>query len=60
MFGWIGIIVGILFLLFAAFAVFFFPGTAEHQTSGESDYGMNGIIFGIIIGIIGLALLFLP
>ncbi len=60
MFGWIGIIVGILFLLFAAFAVFFFPGTLEHQTGGETDYGLNGMIFGIVVGLIGLALLFLP
>jgi multisubunit Na+/H+ antiporter MnhG subunit len=60
MFGWVGIIVGILFLLFAAFAIFFFPGTLEHQSSVESDFGVNGIILGIIVGIIGLALLFLP
>jgi hypothetical protein len=60
MFGWVGIIVGILFLLFAGFAIFFFPGTFEHQSSDGMDYGLNGIIFGIIVGVIGLALLFLP
>jgi multisubunit Na+/H+ antiporter MnhG subunit len=60
MFGWVGIIVGILFLLFAAFAIFFFPGTFEHQSSMDTDYGLNGIILGIIVGIIGIVLLFLP
>jgi hypothetical protein len=57
MFGWVGIIVGILFLLFAAFAIFFFPASREHQ---PDPYGFNGILLGFIVGIIGLALLFLP
>jgi NhaP-type Na+/H+ or K+/H+ antiporter len=58
MFGWIGIIVGILLLLFAAFMVFFYPAAShEHQ---PDPYGWNGVIFGFIAGIIGIALIFLP
>ena len=60
MFGWIGLVVGILLLLFAAFCIFFLGGTFEHQTTETTDYGLNGIIFGFIMGIIGLALIFLP
>jgi len=60
MFGWVGIIVGILLLLFAAFLVFFMSTAAEHQTSVDVNFGLNGIIFGFIMGIIGLALIFLP
>jgi hypothetical protein len=57
MFGWMGIIVGVLLLLFAAFMVFFFPAAQEQQPHG---FGLNGIIFGFIAGIIGVALIFLP
>jgi len=57
MFGWIGIIVGILLLLFAAFMVFFFPAPTVHQSE---SFGWNGILIGFIAGIIGLALIFIP
>jgi|GEM_PF-745946 len=55
MFGWIGVIVGILLLLFAAFLIFFFPAEAEHQYQG-----WEGVIFGFVVGVIGAALLLLP
>ena len=57
MFGWVGLIIGILLLLFAAFAIFFYPAAAEHQPHG---FGWNGVILGFIAGLIGVALLFLP
>jgi hypothetical protein len=57
MFGLAGIIVGILLLLFAAFMVFFFPAAQEHQPGG---FGWNGVLFGFVVGIIGIALIFLP
>ena len=55
MFGWIGTIVGILLLLFAAFLIFFFPGTKEHQSQG-----WEGVVFGFVAGVIGAGLLLLP
>jgi ABC-type Mn2+/Zn2+ transport system permease subunit len=59
MFGWIGVIIGILLLLFAAFMIFFFPmSTAE--ASGHQTQGWNGVLFGFVAGIIGVALIFLP
>jgi len=57
MFGLAGIIVGILLLLFAAFMIFFFPMSREHQ---PDPYGFNGVLLGFIAGIIGVALIFLP
>ncbi|MCX6814815.1 MAG: hypothetical protein NTY20_04170 [Candidatus Aenigmarchaeota archaeon] len=57
MFGWTGIIVGILLLLFAAFMIFFFPASKEHQ---PDPYGFHGVLLGFIAGIIGIALIFLP
>ncbi|MEM7815848.1 MAG: hypothetical protein QXN71_01880 [Candidatus Aenigmatarchaeota archaeon] len=57
MFGWIGTIVGILLLLFAAFMIFFFPAAEEHQPRGVD---VNGVVFGFIAGLLGIALIFLP
>ncbi len=57
MFGWTGVIIGILLLLFAGFMIFFFPAAREQQPQG---FGWNGVLLGFIAGIIGLALLFLP
>ena len=61
-FGLIGFIVGVLFILFAVFAIFFMPAAGIHQTSGTEglDYGLHGIIFGFIVGAIGVALVLLP
>jgi hypothetical protein len=54
--------VGILFLLFAAFAIFFFPASTMEGASGHQpqNFSWNGILLGFIVGIIGLALLLLP
>jgi hypothetical protein len=57
MFGWIGTAIGILLLLLAAFFVFFFPAAAEQQPLGID---VNGVIVGLIAGIVGIALIFLP
>jgi len=57
MFGWIGILAGVVFLLIAGFLIFFFPSTVEHQTE---TYGWNGVFLGFICGVIGCALIFLP
>jgi hypothetical protein len=57
MFGWIGTIVGILLLLFAAFMIFFFPAASQEHQQG---IGWNGVIFGFIMGFIGIVLIFLP
>jgi NhaP-type Na+/H+ or K+/H+ antiporter len=56
MFGWIGIIIGVLLLLFAAFMIFLFPASQEHQ---PDPYGWNGVLFGFIAGIVGIVLIFL-
>ena len=62
MFGWTGIIIGILLLLFAAFMVFFFPASTMEGASGHQPQGFswNGILLGFIAGLIGVALIFLP
>lgn len=55
MFGWIGTAVGALILLWAIFMIFFFPAMAEHQT----DYfGKNGLIFGFVLLLVGVLLVF--
>ena len=60
MFGLIGIIVGILCLLFAAFMVFFFPASTMRGATGHQSQGWEGVLFGFFVGLIGVALLFLP
>jgi hypothetical protein len=62
MFGLIGFIIGVLFVLFAVFAIFFVPAAGIHQQSGApaTDYGLNAVIFGFIVGAIGVALVMLP
>jgi len=57
MFGWTGLIAGVILLLIAGFLIFFFPSATKHQ---PEPYGWNGVILGFILGLIGLALLFLP
>jgi len=57
MFGWTGLIIGIILLIWAGFMFFLFPGTAEHQ---PSPMAQNGIIFGIFLFIVGLILVLLP
>lgn len=55
MFGWIGIVIGILLALAGIFLVFFFPTTTVHQ--GES-FGKTGVILGVIFLIVAFFLLF--
>ena len=55
MFGWIGIIIGILFFLIGGFLVVFFPSTEEHQ--GDS-FSITGVAIGIILLIAGFFLVF--
>ena len=56
MFGFVGIIVGILLLIAGVFLVFFFPTTEEHQ---PVSFGVTGIVIGIVFLIIGFVLVFL-
>ena len=55
MFGWWGLIPGVLLLLFGAFCIFFFPSSQTHQ---EKELAIGGIIIGIISLLIGAALIF--
>ena len=56
MFGWLGIIIGAIFILIAAFLIFFFPMTTAHQTE---RFGVVGVILGFILLIIGILLIFI-
>jgi uncharacterized membrane protein YedE/YeeE len=60
MFGWTGIIIGILLMLFSAFMIFFFPASTLEGASGHQMQSWNGVLLGFITGIIGVALVFLP
>jgi len=55
MFGWIGVVVGILFIIIGGFLVLFFPGTKEHQ---PGPFGLVGVVLGFILIIAGGALIF--
>ncbi len=55
MFGIVGIVVGVLMLLFGAFCVFFFPSSHIHQ---QQELAMGGVIIGIVSLLIGAALVF--
>jgi hypothetical protein len=55
MFGWIGIIIGILFFLVGGFLVIFFPSSEEHQ--GDT-FSITGIVLGFILLIAGFFLIF--
>lgn len=55
MFGWIGILVGILLVLFGGYLVVFFPAAPEHQAQQMTA---GAIILGFICLVIGGILLF--
>ncbi len=48
--------VGLLFVIFGIFMMFFFPGASEYQESWMSS---TGVIVGIICVILGVVMLFL-
>ncbi len=56
MFGWLGIIIGILLFLLGGFLVVFFPSSEEHQ--GDS-FSLTGVIMGFIFLIAAFFLVFL-
>jgi hypothetical protein len=56
MFGWLGVIIGILFIIIAAFLIFFFPMTTVHQTE---KFGVVGVVLGFILLIAGILLVFI-
>ena len=55
MFGWIGIVVGILLILFGGYLVVFFPAAVEMQPASMSA---GAVILGFICLIVGGILLF--
>ncbi len=55
MFGWIGFLVGIFFILVGGFLVLFFPSTEEHQ---PDTFAVTGIVLGLILIIAGGVLMF--
>lgn len=55
MFGWLGIIIGILLFLIGGFLVVFFPSTWEHQ---GDIFSLTGIILGLILLIAAFFLVF--
>ena len=55
MFGWLGIVLGILLILIGGFMVFFLPTTEKHQ---PESMAWTGVIVGIVFLIIGGILLF--
>lgn len=55
MFGWIGTLVGVIFLLLGGFMVLFFPFTAQHQ---GDEFAVAGPVIGFILLILGGVLVF--
>jgi hypothetical protein len=55
MFGFIGILVGIVFILMGGFLVLFFPGAGEHQ---PPTFSIMGVIIGFILIVAGVILIF--
>ena len=55
MFGIIGLIIGILLILWGLYMIVFFP--VQDQTQPE-DIGIIGIVFGFVVLGIGIALVF--
>ena len=55
MFGWIGLLVGILFIAVGGFLVLFFPSTQEHQ---PGPFGVVGVVLGFILIALGGVLIF--
>jgi len=55
MFGWLGIVVGILLILIGGFLVFFFPNTQEHQ---PPPFGVVGVVLGLILIVAAVVLIF--
>jgi hypothetical protein len=56
MFGILGTVVGILFILLGGYLVIFFPSTTVHQTE---SFSVVGIIMGFIFLVAGVVLVFL-
>ena len=55
MFGWIGIVLGIILFLVGGFLVVFFPSTSEHQ--GDT-FSFTGIFMGLIFLVAAFFLVF--
>jgi len=55
MFGFVGWLVGGLFIILGIFLIFFFPSVIEHQ---PSNIGFTGIILGLIFLVVGGVLVF--
>jgi len=56
MFGTIGLIVGILLILWGIYMIIFFPTQSQIQ---PENIGITGIIFGFILLAAGIILIFL-
>lgn len=56
MWGFLGIVVGILLILIGGFLMFLFPGAPEHQTE---SFSLVGVVLGFILIVIGGLLIFL-
>jgi NADH:ubiquinone oxidoreductase subunit 3 (subunit A) len=56
MFGWFGVLVGIIFILIGGVLVFFFPMAIDYQSE---KFGFVGIVLGFIFLVIGGALIFI-
>ena len=56
MFGWLGLIIGIILLVLGGYLVFFFPRAVEYQTEKLSTIG---IVWGFIFLTIGAILIFI-
>jgi hypothetical protein len=55
MFGWTGILIGILLILFGGYMIFLFPDTERYQTAG---FTRTGMAMGLLSLLIGAVLLF--
>ncbi len=55
-FGFWGVIIGIILIFIGGFLFFLFPGTAEHQ---PAEFTVSGIIIGLVLIIVGGLLIFL-
>ena len=60
MFGWVGFVVGILFIVVGGFLVFFFPASMEHQSDvgSGSNMALSGVVLGLILLVVGFFLAF--
>lgn len=54
MFGWLGILIGILLILVGGYLIIFFPSMPEHQPTSMT---LGAIILGFVLAVAGALLI---